>query len=93
MECGEPAAAFWDSAGREFRAIVKGAVAGIKRERDLAIAAAWHGAWLTAYAPQKSGDFIRLDRLISDRPAQGRARDWQHSFASWSAWAGSFQQR
>lgn len=71
------------------RAIVTGAVARMRRERNLVMSGAWHAAWLTAYAPVNSKDFTPLDRLVSDaRRPEGR-RDWQQSFAAFSAWAGS----
>lgn len=80
-------ALFWDLGPREWRAVMTGAVARLKREHNDRAWLAWQTARLTAYAPMKSVDFVPLNTLqMGAAPRERAAPDWQRSFDAFSAW-------
>lgn len=50
--------------------------------------AVWHIARLTAYAPEKARDFVKLDKLKSRDPQKqaGHTADWRSQLAKVTAW-------
>lgn len=51
---------------------------------------AWHIAFMSAYAPDKSKSFFKLKNLMFGRKApEKKQQDWRESLAAFSAWAKS----
>lgn len=48
----------------------------------------WHIARLTAYAPEKARDFVKLDKLTSRDPQKHAVQtgDWRSQLAKVTAW-------
>lgn len=57
------------------------------------MSAAWHSAKLTAYPPEKSKDFIKLDKLLHREKPASQAGSWRDKLAEARAWVGSFKRR
>lgn len=50
--------------------------------------ATWVNAWLTAYAPAKARDFVKVEKLlVNDRPKPALRQSWQEQLAVAKAWA------
>lgn len=50
--------------------------------------AAWVNASLTAYAPAKARDFVKIEKLlINDQPKRVARQPWQEQLAVAKAWA------
>jgi len=62
-------------------------------ERNLAMEMAWQTARLTAYAPEKGKDFIKLDKLLHREKPKGSPVPWEDKLAQVKAWVGSFRKR
>lgn len=59
-----------------------------RHEHDARAWAVWHVARLTAYAPEKAKDFVKLEKLLS-RDARREAQpasDWRSQLAKVTAW-------
>ncbi|WP_166163103.1 hypothetical protein [Chelativorans oligotrophicus] len=85
---GDDGQRFWSLTLREIRNILEGHLARLKCDHRNRAWAVWHTAHLTAYAPTKPKDFVRLEKLLrieGDKPR--RKRDWREDFAAMSAWA------
>lgn len=78
---------FWQLTPREIYTRIKGALAGIKRQRNDLLWQAWHGAYLTAYAPSEASKFPKLSKLLSDQTAPTPAQAWQEQLAIARHWA------
>jgi len=61
----------------------------IKRERDEYLSLAWHTAYLTAYAPEKSSKFTKLEKLIGPSQPTGRRMTPEQIEAVTRGWLGS----
>jgi hypothetical protein len=74
----------------EVSLIIEGATNARKRERDNLLFQAWHTAYLSAYAPEKSSKFPRLEKLIGE-PAMptGRRMSAEQIEAVTRSWLGS----
>ena len=78
----------------EVSLIIEGVTNARKRERDEFLFLAWHTAYLTAYAPQKSNGFIKLEKLLGDTPAPtGRQMTPEQIEAVMRSWLGSRHQK
>ncbi|WMW56469.1 hypothetical protein RE411_04605 [Agrobacterium pusense] len=78
----------------EVSLIIEGVTNARKRERDEFLFLAWHTAYLTAYAPQKSNGFIKLEKLLGDTPAPtGRQMTPEQIEAVMRTWLGSRHQK
>jgi hypothetical protein len=53
----------------EVSLVITGVTNARKRERDEYLFLAWHTAYLTAYAPEKSSKFIKLEKLLGEPPS------------------------
>lgn len=74
----------------EVSLIIEGVTNGRKRERDELLFLAWHTAYLTAYAPEKSSAFTKLEKLLGDPPAPtGRQMTPEQIEAVVRGWLGS----
>jgi len=61
-----------------------------KRQRDEYLALAWHTAYLTAYAPQKSSQFTKLKVLLGDTSSPtGKRMSPEAIQAAIRGWLGS----
>lgn len=69
-------AAFWDMGPAEYVAVLRGANDRIVREHNDRVQAAWLGAQLTAYAPAKSHQFPKLEKLLIQEGPRKR-QSWQ----------------
>lgn len=80
--------AFWDLTPREFQRWLEGAR---QRQTEGHNNRAWlahQTAFLTAYAPQKSREFPRLDRLLAGgSPKPRKAQTMEQQIAMAKAWA------
>lgn len=63
-----------------------GALSRLTRERNERIEVGWLTARLTAYAPQKSRDFQKLDKLLIGGTAAAKRQSWQQQLALSSNW-------
>lgn len=79
-----------DMTVREFNAVLRGAAEAERERMAVALSAAWHGAWLTAYAPVKPNKFPKLSgllkgltRAVSRKPR--KADDWKRDFQAMEA--------
>jgi broad specificity phosphatase PhoE len=66
--------------------------AGLRRDYELNLAAwlAWHTAYLTVYAPQKSDKFPKLDKLTVARKRKDKPpEDWRDVLKRVEAWVGT----
>lgn len=87
MRAGQDPALFWTLTPREVETILRGAQDRQKDRFNLLAWAVWHVAKLTAYAPEKSRDFIKLEKLKwKDKPSGETAGNWQEMFARAKAW-------
>lgn len=66
--------------------MLAGAGDRLLREHNDRAWAAWHTAWLTAYAPQKPGKFPKLDKMLSRGPRKRQTADQQMALVR--AWLG-----
>lgn len=73
---GLPLDDFWFTSIAEIAIIFEGAQMRARREHDERMHMVWMGAQLTAYAPDKADRFIRLDKILLDRPQRPR-QSWQ----------------
>jgi len=81
---------FWDLTLYEVSLVIEGVTSARKRERDEYLFLAWHTAYLTAYAPEKSSKFTKLEKLIGDPPVPtGRRMSPEQIEAVTRAWLGS----
>lgn len=87
MEVGQDPAHFWNLTLREIELIIRGAVANQRKRQNELLTAAWFMARLSAYAPTKAKDFIKLEKiLLRDGPQQTAKPDWRDVFAKVRAW-------
>ncbi|MBY5689341.1 phage tail assembly chaperone [Rhizobium leguminosarum] len=88
MELGLDPDRFWRLTLREMQLVMDGAVARLKRERRERISLAWNTAYLTAYAPQKSREFVDIEKLIGEKLDSPKRRPhWKNVLAKAQAWA------
>lgn len=81
---------FWDLTLYEVSLIIEGVTNARKRERDEYLFLAWHTAYLTAYAPEKSSKFTKLEKLIGGPPEPtGRRMSSEQIEAVVRGWLGS----
>ncbi len=67
-----------------------GAAKRLEREHNETAWLAWHVAFMSAYAPQKSETFFKLKNLLWGRkPTEQKPQDWRDSLAAFSAWVSS----
>jgi hypothetical protein len=79
---------FWKLTLREIDAIARGSLAARRNAHNDRAWLAWTVAYLSTYHPQKSKDFVKLDKLrISDAPNLRKQTDWKEQFAKVQAWA------
>lgn len=73
--------------------ILAGIAIRLRREHNEHAWHAWHTAYLGAYAPEKSREFIRLEKLMLHAPADEvqKTSDWRQEFDAFAAWAVSFK--
>ncbi|RYC10075.1 hypothetical protein [Ciceribacter ferrooxidans] len=59
-----------------------------RHEHDEMAWAAWHTAYLTAYAPQKAREFVKLEKLLSrtENRQTAKSGDWRSQLAKVTAW-------
>jgi len=64
-------------------------------EHDELINAAWVTARLTAYAPAKARDFVKIEKLLVSREEQKPAlpQTWQEQFAIAQQWTAALAKR
>lgn len=67
--------------------MLEGAANRLRRDQNGLAWLAWHTAFLTAYAPDKSNKFTKLERLIAGKKPAHRRTSWEQDFAAVSAWA------
>lgn len=78
----------------EVSLIIEGVINARRRERDELLFLAWHTAYLTAYAPEKSSAFTKLEKLLGDRAAPtGRQMTPEQIEAVMRCWLGSRHQK
>ncbi|ODA67675.1 hypothetical protein A7A08_01710 [Methyloligella halotolerans] len=75
MRAGQDPELFWKLTPRETQNILDGYVERLADQYNERAWLAWHTAWLTAYAPQKSTQFVKLKSLLHD--AEPRSRPMQ----------------
>lgn len=81
---------FWDLTLREVSLIIDGVTKRRKRQGDEYLALAWHTAYLTAYAPQKSSQFTKLKTLLGGNPSPtGKRMSPEAIEATVRSWLGS----
>ncbi|WP_180901939.1 hypothetical protein [Martelella soudanensis] len=75
---------------RHAQAIVSGQIGRNALDQDRQRAAAWFGARLSAYAPEKASKFPSIDNFMTYRKPKSKpaAVRWQDQFAVVSAWIG-----
>jgi len=74
----------------EVSLVIAGVTNARKRERDEYLFLAWHTAYLTAYAPEKSSKFIKLEKLLGEPPTPtGRHMTPEQIEAVMRSWLGS----
>lgn len=85
---GQDPEAFWRLTLREIDLIMRGCTNRAKREHNDRAWHAWHTAFLTAYAPQKSREFVKLKKLQAKDAAsqQEQVPDWRAQLAKVQAW-------
>lgn len=78
---------FWRLTFREIDNILAGVVMSRRRQHDERAWSAWMTARLTAYAPKKAKDFVKLKALLHDaKPQRKQSVAEQVSVAmQWSA--------
>lgn len=72
MEAEQDPALFWRLTVREIGVILDGVTNRLKRERNDRMSLAWHNAYMTAYAPEKSRKFWKLKDLVDGKPIRRR---------------------
>lgn len=79
---------FWKLTLREIDAITKGAIAARRNAHNDRAWLAWTVAYLSTYHPQKSKDFVKLEKLrLSDTKSSQKTADWKMQLAKVQAWA------
>lgn len=67
--------------------VLKGSAERARREHNGRAWAVHQTAFLTAYAPDKPGHFIKLDKLEAKAKVHPKAVSWEADLAALSAWA------
>jgi hypothetical protein len=79
---------FWRLTLREIDAIVRGALAARRNAHNDRAWLAHTVAYLSAYHPKNSKDFVKLEKLrLSDTKVLAKQTDWKAQLAKVQAWA------
>lgn len=73
---------------REIHLVIAAANRKRRYEHDEVAWAAWHTAWMIAYAPEKARNFVKLEKLQSRDETKSAAQtgDWRQQLAKVTAW-------
>lgn len=86
MAAGLDPAGPWAFSAREAMAILAGAERRGQREHDELMTAAWITARLSAYPPEKSDKFLKLEKLLIVKPSRKKKQDWKTQAAILATW-------
>lgn len=88
MSAGLDPALYWSLTFVEIDAILMGSADRLRHEQNGRAWAAWHAAYLTAYAPAKPQKFPKLEKLMQQSDTARRTRktptEMKAVFATWA---------
>lgn len=90
MAAGQDPVAFWGLSALEVQIVLDGVSDRLDREHDDRLEAAWINARLSAYPPEKSSQFTKLDKLLINperaKPQRPVKQDWRSQEAALANW-------
>lgn len=86
VEAGQDFRAFWPTSLKEIRHVINGHVNRMVADRQTVMWAAWHTAFFTAYAPQKSRKFWKLKDVMPGAKPERRQQSVAEQIAIAEQW-------